>query len=270
MRGYLNRTDSFTIDTDGIWYKTGDLVRVTEDECIIFMGRKDNQVKIRGHRVELDEMGERLLQMKGVEQCRVKWKDPLLTVYCVGPTLSEDKIRKYSERNLPIHMRPNEIHILEELPLTDNSKVDFKALEQAVGKPEHGVVIGICEKILGRTIDSKRALLEQGGNTVLAIRIKRELEKTTRQTVDIEKLLMSPLGTVELETAKPSRVRRTWQLVLGHDNFNNNSHFFLCGGTSLHILRLKVELAKLGLEVSVQDLLSHLILRDMEKLGIPR
>ena len=138
-RGYLNRPDltnskfipnPFSKDQHSRIYKTGDLARWLPDGNIEFIGRKDDQVKIRGYRIELKEIENVLLDIPMVEQAcvLVKGEDKILVSYIVGTNLKTSELKKELSKFLPSYMIPNNFVFLEEIPLTNNGKVDTKAL----------------------------------------------------------------------------------------------------------------------------------------------
>lgn len=138
--GYLNRpelTAEKFVDSpfeDGKMYRTGDLGRWLSDGTIAYIGREDFQVKIRGFRIELSAIEGVVRKLEQVEDCVVAKKitnmcEELLVAYVVAKKqvrLSEvqDKARKY----LPEYMIPDYVLEIEEIPLTANGKVDYKAL----------------------------------------------------------------------------------------------------------------------------------------------
>ena len=151
-RGYLNRpelTAELFIDHsfDGMLaqrvYRTGDLARYFADGSIEFIGRENNQTKIRGHRIELGEIETVLTQHPAVrESIVVALKDRpedsstvlgtggQLAAYVVpkesAPSASE--LRAYLKTKLPDYMLPSTFVILDFLPLTPNGKIDRNAL----------------------------------------------------------------------------------------------------------------------------------------------
>jgi amino acid adenylation domain-containing protein len=123
-------------------YRTGDLGRLRADGTIEFVGRKDFQVKIRGHRVELGEIETALRAHPEVESAVVIARsspenEVQLTAYVVPRhrnSARSDQLRDFLARSLPDYMIPSVIMSLETLPLTPNGKIDRKALP--VPRPE--------------------------------------------------------------------------------------------------------------------------------------
>ncbi len=146
-RGYLNRpeltasrfiTDPFRPGSGGCLYRTGDSVRYRTDGCLEFLGRLDDQVKVRGHRIELGEVEAVLAQHSQVRDKVVVARqdssgENRLVAYVVpekNHTLTYGELRAYLEPKLPAFMIPSELVILDTLPLTINKKVDRKALPE--------------------------------------------------------------------------------------------------------------------------------------------
>jgi amino acid adenylation domain-containing protein len=122
-------------------YRTGDLGRLLPDGCLLHLGRKDFFVKIRGYRVELEEIEMTLLELPGIKECVVtalnnNSGDERLAAYVVpktvpGPNVSE--MRQFLKDRLPDYMIPTTFTLLDALPLTDTLKVDRKALPKPAG-----------------------------------------------------------------------------------------------------------------------------------------
>ena len=105
-------------------YQTGDLVRWLADGTLAYMGRNDSQIKIRGHRVELGEVENRLLRLEGVEQVAVIECQGQLAAYVV----SQGPLTHDLSSLLPSYMVPGSINLVNQLPMTVNGKLDTKAL----------------------------------------------------------------------------------------------------------------------------------------------
>jgi amino acid adenylation domain-containing protein len=114
-------------------YRTGDRVRALDNGEIEFLGRADDQIKIRGYRVELGEVGAWLSRYPGVLACivAVRQPDSCLVGYVVladGATPDATEIRHYLSGRLPDYMVPTSIVAVTSLPMTPNGKIDRSAL----------------------------------------------------------------------------------------------------------------------------------------------
>ncbi|MEM8906585.1 MAG: amino acid adenylation domain-containing protein [Bacteroidota bacterium] len=142
-RGYLGRrelTAKKFIDHPFVvgekLYRTGDLARWHADGRIEFLGRMDEQVKIRGHRVELAEVCAVLMASPMVEQATVLVKkathtpDYLIAYVVAGEHYTGKQLQHFLQQNLPEYMVPKRIIQLEAMPLTSNGKINRKALSE--------------------------------------------------------------------------------------------------------------------------------------------
>ena len=110
-------------------YKTGDLGEYNKDGEIIFLGRKDFQIKHMGHRIELEEIERAMEKVNGVERscCIFNEQKGKIYGFYVGNT-EKDEVVKYLKENLPVFMVPNKITQIEKFPITKNGKIDRKEL----------------------------------------------------------------------------------------------------------------------------------------------
>ena len=142
-RGYWNRPDLtaerfLTIETlqSGRIYRTGDLARFLPDGSIEFLGRADYQIKLRVHRIEPGEIEALLEKRPGVRQAVIVLRedregDKRLVAYLVADaaaTATAATLRSALDAQLPEYMVPSTFVFLDALPLTDNGKIDRKAL----------------------------------------------------------------------------------------------------------------------------------------------
>ncbi|MDO4537106.1 MAG: amino acid adenylation domain-containing protein [Coriobacteriales bacterium] len=106
-------------------YHTGDVATYSTDGELFFRGRKDNQVKYMGHRIELEEIDLAIGRMKGVDRCVCVFDNERkrLHAFYEGEA-SEEEIRAYVTGTLPQHMRPTTLRKLDTMALTKNGKVD--------------------------------------------------------------------------------------------------------------------------------------------------
>ena len=136
-RGYLNRADltaeRFLQDpfNSGRMYCTGDLVRWLPDGNIEYLGRNDDQVKVRGVRVELGEIESRLAALDGVAEAVVLVREGRLVAWFTETyPLAIETLRALLQEQLPEALVPVAYVKLDALPLTANGKLDRKALPQ--------------------------------------------------------------------------------------------------------------------------------------------
>lgn len=140
--GYWNdpeKTDeAFTQNPLNNWYpekiyRTGDLVYYNERNEIIFVGRKDNQIKLNGYRIELGEIENAAMQVSQIQNACILFDDKnkkLQLVYSSVEEISSADIRKQMLNFVPKYMLPSQIHYLNSLPLNSNGKVDRIELEK--------------------------------------------------------------------------------------------------------------------------------------------
>ena len=147
-RGYLHRPDltgerfvpdPFGTTPGGRMYRTGDRARHLSDGAIEFLGRMDNQVKLRGYRIEPGEIESVLLGHPSVAQAVVLVQDGRrLTAYVASPSGSAaaaEELRTWLHTKLPDYMVPSAIVVLDRLPRNTNGKIDRNALPAASRLP---------------------------------------------------------------------------------------------------------------------------------------
>ena len=138
-RGYLNRpeltAEKFVNNPygEGKMYHTGDLARWMPDGNIEYLGRIDEQVKIRGHRIELGEIESRIREIKEVKECAVITKEDssgekAIYAYYTGGGIQVSEIRERLSEVLPEYMIPAYMREIENIPITKNGKLDKRAL----------------------------------------------------------------------------------------------------------------------------------------------
>lgn len=208
-RGYLNKpgltNEKFVENTHSgipfdILYKTGDRGRWLTDSNIEFLGRVDNQVKIRGNRVELEEIENQLLHHDAVVEAVVIPKEnesgyKYLNAYIVSNNeTSVSELRTFLLNHLPDYMVPSYFIFMDQIPVTPNGKIDRKALPEPEIKakkahiaPRNDVeekLAGIWAEVLGiekNIISMDSNFFELGGHslkiTIMVARIHKELNR---------------------------------------------------------------------------------------------
>ena len=189
------------------WYKTGDYGRTWHDGTIEFLGRKDNQVKIKGYRIELGEIESAISKIIGSSQVKAvaDIKRNSIYAFIIGDFDIVDIRIKLSE-SLIDYMIPDKIIALNEFPINNNQKIDNKALVaiaqksgNALTKPQFKNdektkdILQIYKKHLDcETFDIKSNFFENGGDSLIAIRIATELSSISKKTLKIADIFNYP------------------------------------------------------------------------------
>lgn len=176
--GYLGSPEktkeSFT-EWNGIEvYKTGDLVRLNDEGKIIYLGRKDTQVKINGYRVDLQEI-EYAAKSLGVQNCHAFVQDKRIYL---AVTSNTDQLSQNLKKCLPIYMIPSKISYVNELPLTANGKMDTKALYNQHFITKHKKITNIIEKyVASNKLNEHTNIFEFGIDSVIVWEIARDINE---------------------------------------------------------------------------------------------
>ncbi|MFG3362577.1 non-ribosomal peptide synthetase [Streptomyces griseofuscus] len=216
--GYLNRPETtaerFVSDPfldGGRLYRTGDVVVRTDSGELEFVGRTDNQVKVRGHRIELEEVESRLTGCPEVREAAAVVHGRRLVGYVVTEGGSRGGARLDAElqatitgklaAELPEYMVPGAIVVLDELPLTPGGKLDRAALPEppaadsgpvtAAGTPTEVALSEIWGQLLGLEpagIDVRAAFYDLGGDSLLLVRLARLMTRRFDRRVRVPDL----------------------------------------------------------------------------------
>ena len=206
--GYLNRpeltaqrflSDPFNPVGGGRMYRTGDLARYLPDGCLEYQGRCDQQVKLRGFRIEPGEIEVQLAASPWVREAVVQvcsTEHHTRLVAWIVPAAEGERsalqgqLRAYLSERLPEYMVPSAYVWLDALPLTANGKLDRRALPEpecaAVGAREYAAPQGETETTLARAwcelleigqIGRHDNFFELGGHSLLAVRLSSQLRQ---------------------------------------------------------------------------------------------
>jgi len=192
-------------------YKTGDLGRWLPDGNIEFLGRVDNQVKVRGFRVELEEIEYQLSTHDQVKEAAIllrgkESEDKYLCAFVVPDTVEVEELKEYLSRRLPHYMVPALFVPLEKLPLTPNGKVDKKALallgdvrrqtSATYITPETHLEKQIAnawkETLNLETVGLLDNFFDMGGNSINLLKVHSKLEKMLETKIPVVKLFEYP------------------------------------------------------------------------------
>ncbi|WP_226669213.1 non-ribosomal peptide synthetase [Microbulbifer aggregans] len=176
-------------------YKTGDLVRWLPSGEMEFIGRNDQQVKIRGHRIELGEVQYALSECQAVFNAvicvREKEGNKYLAAYIVpdpAESVEVERVRQELMRKLPEYMMPSSFTLIDKVPLTINGKLDQKALPEpefsstddfvAAESEAEKVLCAIWSDVLNVSpVGLKDNFFRIGGDSILSIQLVSRLRK---------------------------------------------------------------------------------------------
>ncbi|MBE7162268.1 MAG: amino acid adenylation domain-containing protein, partial [Williamsia herbipolensis] len=226
-RGYAARTgltsERFVADPRGEpgarLYRTGDLVRWNADGDLEYLGRRDSQVKLRGHRIELGEVEVAMSTAAGVMQAAVTIVEApggdLLVGYHTGSAES-DSVAEHVAGILPAHLRPTRWVHLETMPHSVAGKIDRKALPapsvDAVPAPDappvDPVAAGIArivEDVLGVTPDATTDFFALGGTSLSAVRVAGRVGEAFGVDLGVREFLAAPTVLGLVDTVRAAR-----------------------------------------------------------------
>jgi amino acid adenylation domain-containing protein len=203
---------AFTSDADSNRvYRTGDLGRRLPDGSILFTGRKDSQIKIRGFRVELSEIETALLCHPLVRESVAVLKttasgDKQLVAYVVlDSDVQEKDLRAYLTAKLPDYMVPSAFEVLESLPLTASGKLNRRALPEptfhkgqasSIVKARSAVETGLAAiwaEVLGvKAVGVDENFFELGGHSLLAVLLFARIVKAFGKRLPLATLFQAP------------------------------------------------------------------------------
>jgi amino acid adenylation domain-containing protein len=213
-RGYLNRpelTERAFVRNPGAglpnarWYRTGDQVRLLHDGNLEYLGRKDHQVKIRGHRIELADIEAQLRRLPEIAEAVVVVDDeamtPRLVAYLEATTEPDaGDLRAQLAAVLPDYMIPAGFRLVDRLGLSANGKLDraavrrqaFRSLTSTSDAPPRNdrerVLVQVWSQILGCPVGIDDDFVRLGGDSMLAVRASA-LAKEHGVPVTVEDLL---------------------------------------------------------------------------------
>jgi amino acid adenylation domain-containing protein/non-ribosomal peptide synthase protein (TIGR01720 family) len=236
-------------------YRTGDRVQQCREGGLVFLGRMDDQVKVRGYRVELQEVAQVLRAQPGVTEAEVIARPDeqgrmrllgyvVLAKGMASVSADPDPVQTWHQalvRALPDYMLPSAIVCLASLPLTPNGKVDRRALPESdqiatapIGKDDapRGDTEQMLAEIWAQALKLDRVgrhdnFFELGGDSILTLQIvararKRGLNLTAKQLMSLQTI--AAMGEVVKVTPQPPMPARQPSNPAGHARANSNSH----------------------------------------------
>jgi amino acid adenylation domain-containing protein len=221
-RGYCNAPaltaekfipDLFSEEPGARLYRTGDLARYLPDGNIEFLGRIDQQVKIRGARMEPAEIEAQLSEHHAVQQAIVLTKQEatgeirLIGYVAAGKQqVNAAQLRSHLKQRLPEYMVPSGFVILESLPLTPNGKIDRRALQElpledaqldenylAPKTAVEEIVAGIWSQLLGvEQAGANQSFFDLGGHSLLATQLVSRIRQSFGIEISVRELFEDP------------------------------------------------------------------------------
>lgn len=200
-RGYINRSEltdeRFIRNIYGskVLYKTGDMARWFSKGDVEYLGRNDDQVKVKGYRIEIGEIEKKLLLHEKVNECVViavekTAGDKYLCGYIVSDEeIASSELRRYLSGELPAYMIPSIFIRIDKIPLTPNGKLNIKELPKAYKKQQNDTLEDCCNEIEKSVLTVWKDIFqleeisvnddffELGGDSLLAIQLQGSLLK---------------------------------------------------------------------------------------------
>ncbi|MCI9039033.1 MAG: amino acid adenylation domain-containing protein [Clostridia bacterium] len=195
-KGYLGREDltcekyiESPFHIGEFLYRTGDIVKFMPDGNLTFIGRNDHQVKLRGHRIELGEVENTILDYVSITKCKVLLKNDntiMAAFFTATEEILANDLRDFLSKKLPLYAIPNSFMQLSAFPLTSNGKIDTASLEQielkntttylAPTTPLEKDLATIWENLLGSSpIGLEDNFFYLGGDSLACIKLISEI-----------------------------------------------------------------------------------------------
>lgn len=308
-RGYINqpeltraRFQKGLSGSEGILYNTGDVVTKTGAEEYLYCGRNDDQIKVRGYRIEPGEIETRLKKCPSVSELIVVPRDygegdvRLLAYFILNDNSDSElhqsetvtALENYAKQHLPHYMRPSKYKCITEVPRTSHGKIDVNKLldiERHSNEPDasdknsenvEAKVLNIWQSVLERTISDKNLdFFDLGGTSLALTRIIDKIDSTFDFQLDISQIIdhvsiSRMVDVINENTGKSelieveSLVKGAWQEILGKDDINPDDDFFDIGGTSLALTRLLDVLeSKTGISIDIVSIIDDVSITRM-------
>ncbi|MBO9619957.1 MAG: amino acid adenylation domain-containing protein, partial [Niabella sp.] len=286
-KGYINRPeltaekfidDKFSVITGEKMYKTGDLGRVLKNGEIQFLGRKDNQIKLRGNRIEKEEIEYQLKLQKNI-------KDAIVTVYedsvknarlvaylTLKEQVSPDGIAELIsnckgalKKVLPEHMVPSNYEIISAIPLLPSGKINLKALprpniQEAVAEykaPEtelEKILVEIWTNHIGiNNIGIHDNFFDLGGTSLIAVKTKIQIEKLTNRRLSPSVLFKYPT-IQQLAAAVNNFTEEPYKSLVPIQPKGVKMPLYIVHGIGLNVLKFRSLALDLGADQPVYGL----------------
>ncbi|MEE4186421.1 MAG: amino acid adenylation domain-containing protein, partial [Gammaproteobacteria bacterium] len=218
-RGYINQpelsaerftADPFAEEPEARVYRTGDIARLRDDGALEFLGRSDDQVKLRGYRIEPGEIETVFVAQSGVSRCAVMLREDtpgdqrLVAYVCATAAVSSDDLLAAARERLPAFMVPAAVVLLEQLPLTPSGKLDrarlpapeWRQAGTAAAEPRNPVEATLAE-IWADTLQLDQVGIHDdffalGGHSLIAMQLVSRIMARLQVQLPLDALFNTP------------------------------------------------------------------------------
>ncbi|WP_439482928.1 amino acid adenylation domain-containing protein [Cyclobacterium plantarum] len=275
-KGYLNQPeltrqkfsiDPFQNDAEGYMYKTGDRAKLLPNGEIQILGRIDNQIKLRGHRIELEEIEQAITMLAGVKESVVLYRttsrgDKGLVAYLllnadIGTSPENDKPfkrervkswKKDLSTNLPGYMLPHDFVVVDRFPHTASGKVDRLKLPDPEAldleaiylpeTPEEKKLAEIWKRTLGlSSIDINDNFFDLGGHSLVAVKVMTLIEKDLGTRLPLSILFKYPtIKQLAAFLEKKSTLNTEWDSLVPIQPKGKKAPMYLVHGAGLNVM----------------------------------
>ena len=224
----LNKAFIYNTDFNTVCYHTGDYGYFLNDGNIVFAGRIDNQVKINGHRIELQEIDKVIQSYSTVIKSISLIKNKKINTFVKTNEKTDiNNLKNYIKSYLPYYMVPSKIIEISEIPMTINGKVDTKKLisessiesNTQVEKPQTDIenkLFDIYSKVLNITnFGINDDFFDLGGDSLMAIRLSIEISNSFNIDINVQEIFdnntikkIAQILDTSSKTCKPSYLPR--------------------------------------------------------------
>lgn len=224
-KGYVNK-----YNFNGV-YHTGDLGMISSNGELVYIGRKDNQIKFHGLRIELDEITNKIMKISGIDNAvsvikKVNNIDCICSYIKTDTNLTEKKIKNFLAMKLPKYMIPTHIVFLDVFPITLNGKIDIKHLPDIILKENEFIPCSTnmekaIEKILKHILNTKSISLNSnffdlGIDSLATIKLVSEIFSKLNLKITIQDVYTYPtifdlakyLETLDIQTENINITKR--------------------------------------------------------------
>jgi amino acid adenylation domain-containing protein len=281
-KGYFNRPDltdaAFrSVAIEGAaprrLYRTGDLARRLADGSLQHLGRRDQQIKLRGFRIEIEEIETALRKAPGVAAAAVALHtvsgSARLVGYIVGAAndrTDQAAVAAHIAAQLPAYMVPSLWMTLDALPQTSNGKLDRKALPVPTPdmvatpvRPPHAVLKAVPHAPMPTEPETAVSIANESTATESTATESTAAESTAAESTAAESTANEPAAM----TPTQATLAAIWADVLGLQHVGTDQKFFSLGADSLQLFRIVARMNERGLGVDARQLMKNVTIAEL-------